>query len=146
LRQADLKKFFGIFGLNQKTVKKAAPRPVENTPVYVKARQLVARCAKISARMPLNYRHAVGAQLFGSGIELCKAIRRAYRETRNLERKIALAGKIEEVCDEVLIILAVAQDNGVIARLDYTESVDDCVSIVRQTSGWLRSLRGENKA
>ena len=127
---------------NEASSKKTV-RPVDSTPIYLTSRQICARSAKIAARMPVNYRHTTGSMLLTRSMELSMAIIRAYKETRDMARKCELTSKIEFACDEVLILLRIAHDNNVITRQDFAEQVDDCASIIKQATGWLRALRGE---
>ena len=116
------------------------PRPVDKSPIYIVARKMNKTIAEVIAGMDRKYRYQTGTFILKQGFVLSTIITRTYRAFGNLNLQFERANQIIDECDLLISMLQSAYDNHIICRPHFVMLIDSCVSIMKQTTGWINAI------
>lgn len=125
-------------------VLKTVYQPYEHSPIYRTAEAIIWRAAALQSGMDRKYRYTYGDKLTNKAIEVSETVAWAYTETQNIKVKKALIENALRKTMSLLIIIRVGARLNVIKGDVHYDLVTDCVSIIKQGTGWINKLLGKN--
>ena len=114
--------------------------PVDRIPVFIKAREAAQLIGTITKNLPNKYRQLIGLRLIDAVVMLELSIMRTYQENSSQTKRIEYAHDILDKSKEVLLLLRIVYDNGVVARTDYIRELANIVAIENQTKNWIEKM------